>query len=341
MRRVNGAERPSCVDTTGDRGQALDHLRLLFADRDGLVELRLREVRTGRWRQRFWPTGELEAVAAFAVDQATRHDVYVGVLPRARRGGRRRDLPETGTVAWVDLDRADAPTALETDGLPAPSLVVASGSAGHLHPYWRLPEPVDLDVLEQLNGGLAARVGGDLHAGDASRILRLAGTLNYKPPHPTRVVIDRAGPADVAAVALSDLHGFAAPSPKPLARRRVGEVPAAASEPGAGRPVVSAKVRALEAIAPAVYVEALTRRAVPVRSRKIVCPLHEDDTPSLHVYETSGEGWFCFGCRRGGSVYDLAAAMLGRPTRGSGFVELQRDLIDLLVDRTAGPVRRS
>jgi hypothetical protein len=343
MRRVNVEEWPSCVDATGHQGQALEHLRLLFADRDGLVELRLREVRTGRWGQRFWPIGELEAVAAFAVDQAVRHDVYVGVLPRARRGGRRRDLPTTGAVAWVDLDRADAATALETDGLPAPSLVVASGSSGHLHLYWRLEEPVDLDVLEQLNGGLAGSLGGDLHAGDAPRILRLAGTLNHKPPHPARVVIDAERPADGAAtVRLADLRAFTAPSPMPSAARRVGDAPAAVPrEQGARRRLVSAKVRALEAIAPAVYVKALTGRAVPARSRKIACPLHEDDTPSLHVYEIPGEGWFCFGCRRGGSVYDLAAAMHGRSTRGSGFVELQRDLIDLLVDRTAGPVRRS
>jgi hypothetical protein len=220
-------------------------------------------------------------------------------------------------------------------------LVVASGSSGHLHLYWRLQEPVDLDVLEELNGGLAARVGGDLHAGDAPRILRLAGTLNHKPQHPTRVIIDRERPGEVAAVALSDLHGFAAPSPTPSAPRRVSDVPATGRRQCAVRPGASAKVRALEAIAPAVYVEALTGRAVPVRSRKIACPLHEDDTPSLHVYETPEEGWFCFGCRRGGSVYDLAAAMLSRSTRGSGFVELQRDLVDLLVDRTAGPARRS
>ncbi|MDX8153406.1 DNA-primase RepB domain-containing protein [Patulibacter brassicae] len=305
------------------------------------MELRLRDARTGRWSQRFRAASDLEAAAAFGIEAATRHDVYVGVLPRTRRGGRRADLPETGAVAWVDLDREDAATVLEAADIPAPSLVVASGSPGHRHLYWRLEEPVALDELEDLNMGLAVQLGGDLRAGDAPRILRLAGTLNHKPPTPTPVLIDGGPPTGAAAVRLADLRLLTAPSPTPSPRPRRGP----AATPGgerqrARRAAVSAKVRALEAIAPAVYVETLTRQTVPPRSRKVRCPLHEDDTPSLHVYETPEQGWFCFGCRRGGSVYDLAAATLSRQLRGHGFVELQRDLIDLLVDRTAPSPRR-
>ena len=29
--------------------------------------------------------------------------------------------------------------------------------------------------------------------------------------------------------------------------------------------------------------------------------------PSFHMYETAAEGWYCFGCRRGGGIYQLAA----------------------------------
>lgn len=32
------------------------------------------------------------------------------------------------------------------------------------------------------------------------------------------------------------------------------------------------------------------------------CPFHKDDTPSLRVYDKDGSGFFCFGCRKGGSV---------------------------------------
>jgi hypothetical protein len=44
--------------------------------------------------------------------------------------------------------------------------------------------------------------------------------------------------------------------------------------------------------------------------------LHEDRTPSLHVYGDPERGWFCFGCGRGGSIYDFAALLFGRGTRG-------------------------
>jgi len=58
--------------------------------------------------------------------------------------------------------------------------------------------------------------------------------------------------------------------------------------------------------------------------------LHEDRTPSLHVYEDPQRGWFCFGCARGGSIYDLAGLLLGRSTRGEDFIELRRELTAMI-----------
>ena len=46
------------------------------------------------------------------------------------------------------------------------------------------------------------------------------------------------------------------------------------------------------------------------RGDMICCPFHEDRTPSLHVYADASRGWFCFGCRRGGTLS-------GVPVRGS------------------------
>ncbi|MGE4428586.1 MAG: CHC2 zinc finger domain-containing protein [Solirubrobacteraceae bacterium] len=332
--------RPTIGDATpGVREQALAHLRLLFADREGLVELRMRNTRTGRWSQRFWPAEDIDDVVACATGSADCLDVYVGVLPRVRRSGRRRDLPDVARMVWVDLDRPDATAVLYAASVPSPTLVVGSGSPGHLHLYWRLAVPVELRWLESLNAALAVCLGGDRHAGDAPRILRLAGTLNHKPPHPTPVRLDRQVSDAERTVRFEDLRALAgaASATGPVEARitvesRNGET---------RRPSASAKVRELERVPPVVYVEALTGWRVPSRSRKVACPLHEDDTPSLHVYQTAEQGWFCFGCRRGGSVYDLAAAMLDRPLRGPGFIDLQRDLVDLLVDRSVPQGRRS
>jgi len=83
------------------------------------------------------------------------------------------------------------------------------------------------------------------------------------------------------------------------------------------------------AVPPRVYVERLLGSPVG-RDGKVRCPVHEDCTPSLHVYEDPRRGWYCFSCRQGGSVYDFAALLLGRGTRGEEFIELRRELEAIL-----------
>jgi hypothetical protein len=83
-------------------------------------------------------------------------------------------------------------------------------------------------------------------------------------------------------------------------------------------------------VPPPVYFERLTGVRVG-RSGKLRCFFHDDRHPSLHVYPEAGRGWYCFGCGRGGSVYDLAALLWGRKTRGGDFLELRRELERLLL----------
>jgi hypothetical protein len=54
------------------------------------------------------------------------------------------------------------------------------------------------------------------------------------------------------------------------------------------------------------------------------------------VYEDPRRGWYCFSCRQGGSVYDFAALLLGRGTRGEEFIELRRELEASSVDPGRG-----
>jgi hypothetical protein len=49
------------------------------------------------------------------------------------------------------------------------------------------------------------------------------------------------------------------------------------------------------------------------------------------VYETPEGGWYCFSCKRGTSVYDLAGPLWGLATRGADFLELRRRLHALLL----------
>jgi hypothetical protein len=90
----------------------------------------------------------------------------------------------------------------------------------------------------------------------------------------------------------------------------------------------------LLAVTPTEYVEALTGEEVPP-SGMARCPFHEDRTPSLRVYEDVAGGWFCFGCQRGGTIYDFGAALFELGTRGSDFIELRRRLAAALLGREA------
>jgi hypothetical protein len=89
-------------------------------------------------------------------------------------------------------------------------------------------------------------------------------------------------------------------------------------------------------IAPPVYVRELM--AVTVGGgRKVPCPFHDDEQPSLHVYSSPQRGWSCFSCRRGGSIYDLAAELWGMGTKGREFLQLRQ----LLLERFAVEVARA
>jgi hypothetical protein len=81
-----------------------------------------------------------------------------------------------------------------------------------------------------------------------------------------------------------------------------------------------------------VYVEALTGVYVPA-SGVLSCPFddHDDSTPSFTAYDDPRRGFYCFGCHRGGTIYDFAAQLWGMGTRGSGFIELRQRLAEALL----------
>src|SRR6266566_7479234 len=104
----------------GGTSQCSRYLRTLFggAPRDSFIELRLRtafgmrSVRLG--------ADHIGAAADMVARHASLTDVYVGVLPRLRRGGKRSDLIRTAMVLWADCDTAASVTELRSV-VPRPS----------------------------------------------------------------------------------------------------------------------------------------------------------------------------------------------------------------------------
>jgi hypothetical protein len=95
---------------------------------------------------------------------------------------------------------------------------------------------------------------------------------------------------------------------------------------------------ALLTIDPPTYFAYLAGVDVPGGGATIRCPLpdHKDRTPSCHVYPDAAQGWYCFGCHRGGALYDLARELSGVGDRGEAFIELRRWTAErLLVEEAA------
>jgi hypothetical protein len=272
-----------------------------------LIELRFR-LGPGMG-QRFLPAERLGRVADRIASLAASTDVFVGVIARARRAGSRRDLVQRAAVVWVDCDDRTSVAELACFR-PPPTMIVASGSGPNQHAYWLLHEPAGIEQIEHVNHRLALALGADLHCGDGARVMRPAGSTNRKHSPPTAVPLLACD--EHARVALTDLTAGLARDTAPTVHRAIARSRALISDP-------------LLALAPRDYVERLLGQPVG-RSGKVLCPFHADRTPSLHVYPEPGRGWYCYGCGRGGSVYDLAALLWHTPPRGQGFTELRQRL---------------
>lgn len=291
--------------------------RIVHAGQDGLVEV-VRATRQAdgqlRMRSRRDPRHYLEAGDAYALCRLTGmargrgEEVFATPMPRDRAEPGKRAV-SAGSVVWVDLDGADGNTLREIARLK-PHLWVASGAGQHL--YWRLTDDLPPVEVEELNRRLCHRLGGDPACCEYGRIMRLPGTFNQRRGQWCRIVrTDRSrAPVDPEAIraALPDPD-----PPKPVSPN---------GRPGDGHSVGDDE---LQLIAPPAYFLALCGLRVPDHGGMVKCPLpdHDDAYASCQVYGEAEQGWWCFGCSRGGRIYDLASLMSGgawgRELRGDAF----------------------
>jgi hypothetical protein len=174
---------PGVVDAVAARR----FVEALFASAPTGSLVELRSCRGAGMRQTFHCVEAIDEVVGEIARGATWTDVFVGVVPRVRHGGGRRDLVERANVLWVDCDTPAAVEALRAFGSTASIVVASGGGPGHVHAYWLLREPVAIDEIERANRRLAWALGADLACSEAARILRPAGSAWHKSRPPVAV----------------------------------------------------------------------------------------------------------------------------------------------------------
>jgi primase-like protein/DNA primase RepB-like protein len=165
-------------------------LSALFSSCAGLIELRA--LPSGA--QTFVSLADHQGVAAFLKTWG-HENLYFGVASRRDATSGRLDNCYHLRALFVDIDfkatpEAEARRQLAHAPLP-PSAIVHSG--GGLHVYWFLREaillPDEAAAARGLLRRLASGLGGDPRAAEPARILRVPGTVNYKPDYPTPPVV--------------------------------------------------------------------------------------------------------------------------------------------------------
>jgi hypothetical protein len=176
------------------------HLQALFAPVlddgcDGLIEIRHGPIdpalkRAAINHNAWFRLDQIDAAAAYAADcNARGHNVYVGVNPRkpdTDQAGHGSDT-DVALAYWhfADLDDPAAVAAARSYLPLRYSMLVMTGAVPESRPhfYWRLEEAcANLPAWTVRQRAIAAHLGGDAVI-NPSRIMRLAGTVNYPAPH--------------------------------------------------------------------------------------------------------------------------------------------------------------
>lgn len=166
--------------------EAIDFFRALYrrCSPEGQIEFLFIPSR----EQIFIPLSRLK-LPTFPKDQ----NVYFGVATRNDNGGGKENLEQIPAL-WIDYDRKGMSVRNFREKLELfrfrPSIIMETGGGSHI--YWLLRRPAtkeDIPRVEAILKAMASHLGADLAATDASRILRVPGTLNikYEPPFRTTI----------------------------------------------------------------------------------------------------------------------------------------------------------
>jgi hypothetical protein len=169
---------------------AVEFLSWIF-QRCEIGNVNFRFIRAGKTINEFLPLNSVFEAPQEIKDRLEKfngYNSYFAVALRNGTNGRKDGISEVPAL-WIDLDGAPIDKIIESPWQPSG---IVETSPGKFHVYWKLREAAGREEIDQIENLLKRMVpffGADRAATDASRLLRLPETLNYKlsPPFTVRI----------------------------------------------------------------------------------------------------------------------------------------------------------
>ena len=181
------------MENKNNEHQTITFLKSLYQHCDeGSINLRFlhKDKDPAKTVQKFIPLSEIESIPRILKNYTEQYHCYFAVGTRVNGDGSKDGIIQIPAL-WDDLDlyklsdkQKDESRLRYRDFPLKPTFVIDSG--GGRYPLWMLKEPApveEIPKIENLLKRLAAYFHGDMNATDASRILRILGSLNHKYQH--------------------------------------------------------------------------------------------------------------------------------------------------------------
>ena len=139
--------------------------------------------------RRFIPASHTGPAERLIASRARRGDVYVGVALRNSNSHGGRASVAASHLAWVESDNPRSAELLEGFSHP-PSMLIASGTPGHLQAYWTLERRCEAADWNASTGDSPAPSPAIRAAPTRHESFARPGTLNHKhdPPKPVTLL---------------------------------------------------------------------------------------------------------------------------------------------------------
>ena len=175
------------TDEGVDVSSAVDFLAELWGDAHGYVYVSRfdRRAERGDFKNRFEYPAEMDDVREYIETHATTHELFFCPFVHKYADSKRKGASVERRWVCVDQDRP-----MTNQDALRPTLVVESGTQGHSHLYYSVPEGVGVDEYQAIAQGIGDLLGCGNDKTTDEGFFRVPGTLNFKHDPPVLARVD-------------------------------------------------------------------------------------------------------------------------------------------------------